>query len=488
MTKKIIALVGRPNVGKSTLFNRLSVRKKAIVHDLPGVTRDRKYTDGRIGSFEFTLIDTPGLEEALDSMGQRLMEQTTKAILEADLICFMVDGRSGILPDDKLLSGFIRKFTADTSKVGRQISGEPTQRTYVRKHRRITEFDIPNLEVSKVYNKPTILVINKCEKAFDFSKEYYRLGFDSMVAISAEHGTGMIDLYDEIIDKLPEENQEENDISDPIKSDCLQIVVSGRPNAGKSTFINALINDERLLTGPEAGITRESIEIDWQYKGNHIKLIDTAGLRKKSTITESLEKLSASDAINSIKFANNVILMIDALSPLKQQDLNIASHVVNEGRSIVIVVNKWDLVKESEKEAFKEEFYYQINTHLPQIKGVPVIFISAINKKNIDEVLDACLKIYKIWNKKITTSKLNEWLGFTTEAHPLPLQKGGRRVRVKYITQTKTRPPTFKLFSNNPEKITDSYTRYLVNNMREAFDMPGVPIRFTYVKNNNPYV
>jgi len=447
MTKRIITLVGRPNVGKSTLFNRLSIRKKAIVHDLPGVTRDRKYTDGRIGSFEFLLIDTPGLEENPDSLGIRLMEQTTKAINEADVICFMVDGRSGILPDDKLLSSFVRK-----------------------------------------YNKPTILVVNKCEKAFDFSKEYYKLGFSGMVAISAEHGTGMIDLYDEIIAKLPEENQEKMAISDPIKNDCLQIVVSGRPNAGKSTFINALINDERLLTGPEAGITRESIEINWQYKGNHIKLIDTAGLRKKSAITESLEKLSASDAINSIKFANTVILMLDALSPLKQQDLNIASHVADEGRSIVIVVNKWDLIRDSEKEAFKEEFYYQINTNLPQIKGVPVIFISAMNKQNIADVLEACLKIYKTWNKKITTSKLNEWLNFTTEAHPLPLQKGGKRVRVKYMTQTKTRPPTFKLFSNNPEKITDSYTRYLVNNMREAFDMSGVPIRFIYVKTKNPYV
>ncbi|MGX6960866.1 MAG: ribosome biogenesis GTPase Der [Rickettsia endosymbiont of Pentastiridius leporinus] len=447
MTKKIIALVGRPNVGKSTLFNRLSISKKAIVHDLPGVTRDRKYTDGRIGSFEFLLIDTPGLEESPNELGRRLMEQTTKAILEADLICFMVDGRSGILPDDKMLNGFIKK-----------------------------------------YNKPAILVVNKCEKAFDFDKDYYKLGFDSMAAISAEHGTGLIDLYDEIIAKLPEDDSAETAITDPIKADYLQIVVSGRPNAGKSTFINALINDERLLTGPEAGITRESIEIDWQYKGNRIKLIDTAGLRKKSTITESLEKLSASDAINSIKFANTVILMIDALSPLKQQDLNIASHVVEEGRSIVIVVNKWDLIQEKEKEAFKEEFFYQINTHLPQVKGVPIIFISAINKKNIDEVLDACIKIYKTWNKKITTSKLNEWLGFTTEAHPLPLQKGGKRVRVKYMTQTKTRPPTFKLFSNNPEKISDSYTRYLVNNMRDAFDMPGIPIRFIYVKTKNPYV
>ncbi|ADE30224.1 ribosome biogenesis GTPase Der [Rickettsia prowazekii] len=447
MTKKIITLVGRPNVGKSTLFNRLSIRKKAIVHDLPGVTRDRKYTDGKIGSFEFLLIDTPGLEENPDNMGERLMGQTTQAILEADLICFMVDGKSGVLPDDKLLSNFVRK-----------------------------------------YNKHCILVVNKCEKAFDFDKEYYKLGFDSIVIISAEHGIGLIDLYDAIISKLSVEESIERNIADPFRGDCLQIVVSGRPNAGKSTFINAIINDERLLTGPEAGITRESIEVDWQYKNTHIKLIDTAGLRKKSTITASLEKLSTSDTINSIKFANTVILMIDALAHVKQQDFNIASHIVNEGRSIIIVVNKWDLVKESEKEAFQKEFYYQINTHLPQIKGVPVLFISAINKQNIEQVLDACLKIYKIWNKKITTNKLNKWLDFTTKIHPLPLQKCGRRVRIKYMTQIKTRPPTFKLFSNNPGKITDSYTRYLVNNMRDAFDMHGIPIRFTYVKNKNPYV
>ncbi|MFY9589451.1 ribosome biogenesis GTPase Der [Rickettsia endosymbiont of Halotydeus destructor] len=451
MNKKTIALVGRPNVGKSTLFNRLSIRKKAVVHDQPGVTRDRKYADAAIASLEFRVIDTPGLEEIKHETGRelnvRLMEQTTKAIIESDIICFMVDSKSGILPDDTLLAHFIRQ-----------------------------------------YNKPTILIINKCEGRFDFAKEYYQLGFDNMVVISAEHGVGMAELYDAIVVEPSKEESEENNISDPIKADYIQIVVSGRPNAGKSTFINSLINDERLLTGPEAGLTRESIEIDWQYKGNKIKLIDTAGLRKKSTISESLEKLSASDAINSIKFANVVILMIDALAPLKQQDLNIASHVVDEGRSIVIVVNKWDLVKESEKQKFKEEFDYQVSTNLPQIKGVPVIYISAINKKNIEQVLDACVNIYNIWNKKITTSKLNEWLGFTTEEHPLPLQKGGKRIRVKYMTQIKTRPPTFKLFSNNPEKITDSYTKYLVNNLREAFELPGIPIRFIYVKTKNPYV
>lgn len=448
MQKKTIALVGRPNVGKSTLFNRLSVRKKAIVHDRPGVTRDRKYADAQIGPFEFMVIDTPGLEEAEEGvLEHRMMKQTIEAIIEADLVCLMVDGKIGLLPEDKLFAHFIRK-----------------------------------------YNKPSILVVNKCDGRFDFAKEYYKLGFDNPVPISAEHGVGMADLYDAIVEKLENEEESHNSISDPIKVDCLQIVVSGRPNAGKSTFINALINDERLLTGPEAGITRESIEIDWQYNGSKIKLIDTAGLRKRSAINESLEKLSTSDTINSIKFANTVILMVDALNPLEQQDLNIANYVVDQGRSLVIVVNKFDLIKSNEKDKFKEEFNYKIETHLPQIKGVPIIYISALNKQQINQVLDQALRIYSLWNKKISTSKLNDWLGFTTEAHPLPLQKGGRRVRIKYMTQTKARPPTFKLFSNNPEKITDSYTRYLVNNLRDAFDLPGVPIRFLFGKTKNPFV
>jgi GTP-binding protein len=451
MNKKIVALVGRPNVGKSTLFNRLSIRKKAIVHDRPGVTRDRKYADAQIGPFEFTVIDTPGLEEAEDGKLEcRMMQQTTSAINEADLLCLIVDGKVGILPEDKLFANFIRKY-------------------HQKDH------------------KKAILIINKIDGSFDFAKEYYQLGFDYLVPISAEHGVGMADLYDAITENL--ENEElAVQFSDPIKADHLQIVVSGRPNAGKSTFINALINNDRLLTGPEAGITRESIEIDWLYNGNKLKLIDTAGLRKRGLVNESLEKLSTSDAINSINYANTVILMVDARAPLEQQDLNIANYVIDQGRSLVIVVNKWDLILEKDRAKFKEEFSYKIETSLPQVKGVPIIFISAIKKQSINLVLDEAIKIYNLWNKKITTSKLNDWLSFATEEHPLPLQKGGRRIRIKYMTQTKIRPPTFKLFANNPEKITDSYTRFLVNNLREAFDLHGVPIRFIYPKTENPYV
>ncbi len=451
MHKKIVAIIGRPNVGKSTLFNRLAIRKKAIVHDRPGVTRDRKYADAQIGPFDFTVIDTPGLEEAEDEkLEYRMMQQTMEAILEADLLCLVVDGKDGVLPEDQFFANFIRK-----------------------------------------YNKKSVLIVNKCEGRFDFAKEYYKLGFDNVVPISAEHGVGMADLYDAITEELESKGGEEeliDQLTDPIKANYIQIVVSGRPNAGKSTFINSLINDERLLTGPEAGITRESIEIDWLYNDNKFKLIDTAGLRKKGTVTKSLEKLSSSDAINSIKFANTVILMVDARSPLEQQDLNIANYVIEQGRSLLIVVNKWDLIERREQDKFKEEFSYKIETNLPQVKGLPIIFISALKKHNINMVLDESIKIYNLWNKKIATSKLNDWLGFALEQHPLPLQKGGRRVRIKYMTQTKIRPPTFKLFSNNPEKITDSYTRYLINNLRAAFNLPGVPIRFIYTKTENPYV
>jgi GTP-binding protein len=446
MRKKIITLVGRPNVGKSTLFNRLSLRTRAIVHNKAGVTRDRKYGDSAIGGFEFISVDTPGLEEAEEGkLEQRMMTQTIIAIGEADLVCLIVDHKDSVTPYDKFFANLIKK-----------------------------------------YNRNYILIVNKCESRFDFDQQYYKLGFGDPVAISAQHGIGMIDLYDAIISKIEYENVEHS-ILDPIKSECLQIVVSGRPNAGKSTFINALIHDNnRLLTGPEAGITRESIAIDWDYKGHKLKLIDSAGLRKKNAISEELEKLSASDAINSVKFANVVILMLDAQNPLEQQDLNIANYVINEGRGLVIVINKWDLIKN--KTQFQEELNYKLETHLPQVKGIAIIFISALHNQQVDMVLDEAIKLYNLWNKKIPTSKLNQWLGYVTESHPLPLQKHGKRVRIKYMTQIKNRPPTFKLFSNNPDKITDSYIKYLINDLRNAFTLPGVPIRFYFSKTDNPFV
>ncbi|MDG1437316.1 MAG: ribosome biogenesis GTPase Der [Rickettsiaceae bacterium] len=444
MKRKIVALVGRPNVGKSTLFNRLSTRKKAIVHDLPGVTRDRKYSEARLGPMEFTVVDTPGMEEAPEGkLEYRMMQQTMISISEADLVCLVVDNEAGITPEDKFFAEFIRKHA-----------------------------------------KKYIMIANKSEKQFIHDKAYYQIGFGVPVPISAEHGQGMADLYDAIDEQINTEEGEE--ISDPITGDCLQIVISGRPNAGKSTFINALIGDDRMLTGPEAGITRESVEIEWLYKDQNIKIIDTAGLRKRSNVSKSLEKLSTGDAIGSIKFANTVILMLDATIALEHQDLTIANYVIDQGRSLVIAVNKWDLVRK--KREYEEEFEYQMAKYLPQVKGVPVVYLSSTNNVGTTDVLDKCLDIYKLWNKKIPTSKLNDWLGFTLERHPLPIQKKlGRPVRIKYITQTKIRPPTFKLFTNDPDSITESYKKFLMNALRADFDMPGVPIRFQFMKTDNPY-
>jgi GTP-binding protein len=363
------------------------------------------------------------------------------------MVCLLVDGKVGITPTDKFFAGFVRQFS-----------------------------------------KPCILVVNKCEKISSFDTEYYKLGFKELVAISAEHGQGMADLHDAIYGALSEpdgENTALQKIQDPFETDKIQIVIAGRPNAGKSTFINALLGDERLLTGPEAGITRESISIEWDYKDTPLKLIDTAGLRRKNQIKDNLEKLSVSDTINSIKFANVVVLMVDATRPLEQQDLNIASYVIEEGRGLVVAVNKWDLV--DDKIAFKEEFAYQLNVNLSQAKGVETVYISALNHSNINQVLDACIETYKLWNKKISTGKLNAWLEMALESHPLPLQPNGRRVRIKYATQTKIRPPTFKFFTNNPSAITDSYKKFLIGSIRENLKLKGIPIRLFFSKSSNPY-
>jgi GTPase len=442
MNDKVIALVGRPNVGKSTLFNRLSTEKKAIVHDQPGVTRDRKYSNAQIGPQEFIIIDTPGLEEAEeDRLEYKMMQQTLSAIAEADLVCLIVDGRDGITPIDKVFANLIRKN-----------------------------------------NDNYVLIVNKCEREIHLDQEYYKLGFKDIAQISAEHNIGMMGLYEIIVKNLPD-TEESKDIEE--SENAIKIVIAGRPNAGKSTFVNALIKEQRLLTGPEAGITRESIEIKWQYKDANLVLIDTAGLRRKSVVSEKLEKLSTSDTINSIKFANIVLLMLDSTKALEQQDLVIANHVINEGRCLVLVVNKSDLIENKKK--FKEELEYKLSTHLAHVKNIPVIFISATKAQNLNKVLDAAITLYEVWNKKIKTNKLNEWLIAASEQHPLPLKKNGRRIKLKYITQIKTRPPTFKLFSNDPSKISPAYNRYLINSLREAFDIPGVPIRLEFTKSKNPY-
>lgn len=527
--KKQVALVGRPNVGKSTLFNRLSIREKAIVHDMPGVTRDRKYADARIGAMEMLLVDTPGLEEAKEqALEHRMMQQTMLAIKEADVTCLVIDNLQGVTPTDKFFANMIRK-----------------------------------------YSDNYILIVNKCEKAFAGDGDIYKLGFGSPVPISAEHGIGLADLYDAMDEafkkteksetkeqdlskleeeykkhgtdtkdketrpqdkdgKLPEdaeqkkfnedtknleltdqnngdqnngyqsnegldnEDQNNGDLEHrdldhrDLDNEDINLVIAGRPNAGKSTFINSLLREERMLTGPEAGITRESVEVTFKHKDRNFKLVDTAGLRKRSNVTKSLEKLSTGSTTHSIRFANMVVLMLDATIALEAQDLNIAGYAIEQGRGLVIAVNKWDLVKN--KQEYLEEFEYKLETHLPQVKGIEAVFISSLKGKNVTHVLDACIKAFKLWNKRISTRKLNDQLGAIIDRHPLPLDKKlGRRVRIKYISQSNTRPPTFKLFCNLPDAITKSYERYLTNALRESFDLWGVPLRLRFTKSDNPY-
>lgn len=448
--KKLVALVGRPNVGKSTLFNRLAINKKAIVHDQPGVTRDRKYAEAIIGDLEFTIIDTPGLEEAEnEQLEYRMMQQTIIAIQEADLVCLLIDSKLGVTPLDRFFAELIRKNS-----------------------------------------KKQILIANKSEKKFVLEQAYYKLGFNQPIPISAAHGQGLADLYEAICQQLASDDEPivESKINlKKKKADQeLQIIVAGRPNAGKSTLINSIIGSQRLLTGSEAGITRESIDIKWEHKGQKMQLIDTAGLRKRANISHSLEKNSASATINSIKFAHIVILLVDASMALEQQDLVIANHVIEEGRGLIIAVNKWDLIKD--KKNYRQEFEYKLTTHLPQIRGILVTYLSAAKNYNVHKLLDQATSLYQLWNKKISTAKLNEWLNFALERHPLPIHKKlGRRVRIKYITQTKIRPPTFKLFTTDPTAITDTYRKYLTNSLRDDFQLEGAPLRLQFVKTNNPY-
>ncbi|MFK8039942.1 MAG: ribosome biogenesis GTPase Der [Rickettsiaceae bacterium] len=464
--KPIISLVGRPNVGKSTLFNRLAIKNKAIVHDTRGVTRDRKYSDAQLSDLEFTIIDTPGLEKCDDDyLKNQMVVQTKLAIDESDLVCFLVDAKANMSADDQFYVNFVRKT-----------------------------------------HKQSILVINKCEKNLIFDNEYYKLGFDNIVAISAEHGLGMIELYEEISrffseitegeinrgkDKLQNSKRqgsiaEENDAVDQFIVDKnLKIVIAGRPNVGKSTLINAIIDQNRLLVGDIAGMTRESIEIDWKYKDYNIKLIDTAGLRRKNLVTKKLEQLSTKDTISSIAFANIVFLMLDARGALEKQDLRIASHVIEDGRCLVIIINKWDLVPERSKKIFRETLFEQIKHNLSQAKGVPVIFISAITNPKVKDLFDVAINLYKLWNCKISTGRFNKWLQIATSKHMPPFYAPNRRINIKYGTQTKIRPPTFKLFVNNPDGLTNHYKRYITNSFRDNFSIPAVPIRFIFIKNKN---
>jgi len=450
-----VAILGRPNVGKSTLFNRLTGTRFALVDDMPGVTRDRREGKGRIGPLEFNVFDTAGLEQAAkDSLAARMTAQSQSALKDADVALLVVDGRTGLTPEDRHFAKVIRK------------SG-----------------------------KPVILVINKCEggKAKDSSAEGYGLGLGEPVAISAEHGEGMADLYNALA-KFEKVTSRESRIvnhdtmqvesRDP-DHDMIQIAIVGRPNAGKSTLFNRLLGYERVLTGPEAGITRDSIAVDLNYEGRDLKLVDTAGMRRRSNVHGKVEKLAVEDSQRSIQYANVVILMLDAESALEKQDLTIADHIEKEGRAIVVAVNKWDKVVD--KQTYLADLHERLEDVMPQVKGVTVQPISAERGTHIDKLMDAVFATYDIWNKRISTNKLNQWLEEALSRHSPPIVNG-RRIKIRYMTQIKSRPPAFALFVSKADKLSDSYQRYLVNSLRDVFDMPGIPIRLVLKKTKNPYV
>lgn len=478
-----IALIGRPNVGKSTLFNKMVGKHMAIVNDQPGVTRDFKESKALLFSKEVILIDTAGLEDHFDdSMFGRMRQQTEKAIETADVLVFIIDGREGVTPMDEHFARWLRK----------------------QKHQKI-------------------LVVNKCESAKGDAgiAESYRLGFGDPIPMSAEHGHGFSDLYDAVMDVLPKDqaeaegtDEEDERTTDSIAGEGdeaypsldfdaiegdeefvfedlgddpekpLKVSIIGRPNVGKSTLVNALLEDNRVMTGPEAGVTRDSIAIDWEYAGRKFKLVDTAGLRKKSRVTDVIEKMSVEDSYRAIRLSQIVVLVLDGTLGIDRQDLHIAAHAIEEGRALVIAVNKWDLIDDKVK--CLEDIQYRLEISLSQTKDVPIQTLSALNGKNIHKLMDRLLDTYAVWNKRASTGRMNRWLEAVSSHHPPSLVKG-RANKLRYITQINTRPPTFAMWLSHPKALPDSYKRYIINSLRDDFDIPGVPIRLLLRKSKNPY-
>jgi len=452
-----VAVIGRPNVGKSTLFNRLTGTRHALVDDTPGVTRDRREGEGRIFDLEFYLIDTAGLEEAFDdSLEGRMRRQTERALEDADVALFLIDGRAGLTPLDEHFADWLR--AVDT---------------------------------------PTLLVVNKCEGGAGTTGllDSYALGLGDPIALSAEHGEGIGGLYDALLPFAAASDSEEMESAvdgesglpgDGEEADdgSLKLAIVGRPNVGKSSIINLLVGEDRLLTGPEAGITRDAIAVSWTYEGRTIRLVDTAGMRRKARIREKLESLSVGDTLRTIRYAEVVVLVLDAEAPFDKQDLTIARHVIEEGRALVIAVNKWD--NAADRRSVMQRVEDRLETSLPQVRGVPVFTCSAKTGHGIKKLMPTVLEAYDYWNSRIATGALNRWLQAMTEAHPPPVVRG-RRIRLRYMTQAKSRPPTFVLFSQRADKLPESYARYLINGLREDFGLEGVPIRLHTRKGDNPY-
>jgi GTP-binding protein len=448
-----IAIIGRPNVGKSTLFNRLVGQKLALVDDTPGVTRDRREGDARLGDLEFTLIDTAGLDEgAKGSLTARMQEQTEVAIALADALMFVVDARAGLTPNDRAFADFARRA-----------------------------------------NKPVVLVANKSEgKQGDAgAMESYALGLGEPIQISAEHGEGLSDLYDALRVLMPEpvEVTEEFDDDDIIELEDLskrpiRVAIVGRPNAGKSTLINHLLGEERLLTSAEAGTTRDSISVEITWQSRDFRVFDTAGLRRRSRIEEKLEKLSVADALRAVRFAEVVVLMMDAQNKFEEQDLRIADLIEREGRALVIAVNKWDLM--GRQSSLISALRTDADHLLPQVKGMPIVAVSGLMGEGIDRLMSAIEEAYAVWNRRVPTASLNRWFEQAVDANPPPAVSG-RRLKLNYVTQAKARPPSFILFCSRADAVPQSYLRYLVNSMREFFELPGTPVRITLREKANPF-
>ncbi|MTH62684.1 ribosome biogenesis GTPase Der [Paracoccus shanxieyensis] len=460
-----LAIVGRPNVGKSTLFNRLVGKRLALVDDQPGVTRDLREGAARLGDLRFVVIDSAGLEMAEDdSLQGRMRRLTERAVDEADVCLFVVDARAGVTSADEYFADILRKRA-----------------------------------------KHVILAANKAEGRAGESgaMEAYALGLGEPLRISAEHGEGMDDLYRVLVplaeqfeaanvQQVPEtditvsDDEDDDESWRPSAAKPLQVAVIGRPNAGKSTLINKILGEDRLLTGPEAGITRDSISVSADFMGTPIRIFDTAGMRKKARVTDKLEKLSVSDGLRAVRFAEVVVVLLDVGIPFEQQDLRIADFAETEGRAVVIAANKWDL--EEDKPQKLNELREAFERLLPQLKGAPLVTVSARTGKGLDRLHNAILKAHEVWNRRVPTARLNQWLGAMTEAHPPPAP-GGRRIRLRYMTQVKTRPPAFVVMATHTDKIPDSYQRYLINGLRLDFDMPGTPIRLTFRDQGtkNPY-
>ncbi len=441
-----IALIGRPNVGKSTLFNRLVGQKLALVDDAPGVTRDRREGRAKLGDLDFTVIDTAGLDEGgKGSLASRMREQTEMAISGADALVFMVDARAGVIPQDRVFADVARK------------SG-----------------------------KPVIVVANKSEgrKGEAGVNEAFALGLGEPVALSAEHGEGIGELYEALRALAPPSDDEADEDAELSATHPIRVAVVGRPNAGKSTLINRLLGQERLLTSPEAGTTRDAIAVDIAWKGKKFRLFDTAGLRRRSRVEEKLEKLSVADALRAVRFAEVVVVLMDAQAKFEEQDLRIVDLAEREGRAVVIAISKWDLVerKAGAITAMRE----QADHLLPQVRGVPLVAVSGFTGDGIDRLIEAVEQAYEVWNRRVPTSALNRWFEQALQQNPPPAVSG-RRLKLNYVTQPKARPPSFVIFCSRADAVPDAYKRYLVNSLRDEFDLPGTPVRITLREKSNPF-